>query len=409
MLQSRLFTKTFREAPKDEEAVNARLLARGGFVYKNSAGIYSFLPLGLRVLRNIETIIREEMDVIGGQEMFMAALHDKHYLQATKRWDVDVVFKVLEESGKEPNFNISWTHEEIITEIATRYVRSYKDLPFAAYQFQTKFRNEPRPKSGLLRGREFLMKDLYSFHATEEDFKHYYEEVAGAYKKIFKRCGMQSYYTLAAGGEFTASYTHEFQVVADVGEDTILACQKCDYAENKEISKLKEEDACPKCGGVIRMRKSIEVGNIFPLGTKYSDAFNLSFADADGTKKPVIMGSYGIGVGRLMATAVELFNDPSGIIWPESIAPFKVHLLELGAGRGAVVYRDVQARGVDVLYDERDVSAGEKFADADLIGIPWRAVVSEKTGDNVEVKRRNEKEARIMSMQEFAALLTPNT
>ncbi len=422
MLQSKLFTKIERSFPKGEESPNAMLLERAGFVYKNSAGIYSYLPIGWRVIRKISDIIREEMDAIGGQEMLMATLHDKRYLKATGRWDVDVVYKVIEGGGKEPSFNISWTHEEIIAEIAKKYVSSYKDLPFAAYQIQTKFRREPRAKSGLLRGREFLMKDLYSFHADEEDMLRYYDEAAKAYKKVFERCGLKAFYTLAAGGDFTASNTHEFQVASETGEDTIYACKQCMYAENNEVSKLKNGDKCPKCpstssgqAGKISEIKSIEVGNIFPLGTKYSEAFNLNFLDKDGNKKLVVMGSYGIGVSRLMATVVEVHHDDSGIIWPESLAPFKVHLLELGspsneAGRSSAkdLYLDLQKRNIKVLYDDREVSPGGKLVEADLIGIPFRAVVSKKTGDKVEVKRRDEKEARLMEKEEFIKLVSLN-
>src|SRR3989338_8485332 len=294
MLQSKLFTKTLKEAPKDEVSINANLLTRAGFIYKNSAGIYSFLPLGFRVIQKISSIIREEMNVIGGQEVFMNALHDKHYLEATGRWNVDVIFKVAEGEKKEPAFNLSWTHEEIITEIATKYISSYKDLPFAAYQIQAKFRNEPRAKSGLLRGREFLMKDLYSFHTTEEDLFKYYDKAAESYKKIFNRCGLDSIYTLAGGGDFTLNNTHEFQVLCYAGEDTIYVCEKCGYAENKEISKLGDGSKCPKCGGPVKESKSIEVGNIFPLGTKYSEAFNLKYTDEAGKSHLVGMGSYGI-------------------------------------------------------------------------------------------------------------------
>jgi len=400
MKQSELFTRVAREAPKDEVAVNARLLERAGFVYKNSAGIYSFLPLGWRVIQKIAGIIREEMNAIGGQEMFMAALHDKHYLKASGRWNVPVVFKVMEGSGKEPSFSLSWTHEELMAEIGTKYVSSYKDLPFAAYQFQTKFRNEPRAKSGLLRGREFLMKDLYSFHASEADLYKYYSRVAGAYKKIFERCGLNAYYTLAAGGDFTAANTHEFQVVADAGEDAICLCQKCGYAENKEISKLKNGVRCPKCGGKVAEKKAIEGGNIFPLGTRYSEAFNLRFTDEKGRKKFVVMGSYGIGLGRVMATIVEVMSDKGGIMWPESTAPFQVHLLALNGADGAKAYSALQKEKIEVLYDDRDLSAGEKFAEADLIGIPWRLVVSPKLGDKVEVKKRTGKDTETTGLYE---------
>ena len=414
MRQSQLFTKTIREAPKDETSLNATLLTRAGFIYKNSAGVYSFLPLGWRVLQKIAGIIRQEMNDIGAQEVLMAALHDKHYLKATSRWDVDVVYKVITARDKEPNFNISWTHEEIIAEIATKYINSYKDLPLAVYQIQTKFRHEPRAKSGILRGREFLMKDLYSFHSSEKDLMDYYERVASAYQKVFNRCGLKAIYTLAPGGEFTAQNTHEFQVLSDVGEDTIYVCKKCQYAENKEVSKLKEGTSCPKCSGKVEEKKSIEVGNIFPLGTKYSKAFSLQFVNKKGAKEYVVMGSYGIGLTRTMGTVVEVHHDDKGITWPKAVAPFQIHLLPLAetsshlaprpASRGSVIentgkirkaadnlYRDLQRQSIEVLYDDREgKTAGEKFADADLIGIPLRMVVSEKTlkQNSVEVKKR---------------------
>lgn len=400
MRQSQLFTKIERTAPKDEVALNAQLLTRGGFIYKNSAGVYSLLPLGLRVIRKISDIVREEMNAVGGQEVLMAALHEKKYLKATGRWDVDVVYKVTAGDEKEPNFNISWTHEEVMSEIAARYINSYKDLPFAAYQIQTKFRHEPRAKSGLLRGREFLMKDLYSFHRDEKDLYRYYDIVRDAYLKIFTRCGLKAIYTLAAGGDFTTNLTHEFQVVLPVGEDTIYVCAKCGYAENKEISKLKDGDRCEKCGGVVTEEKAVEVGNIFPYGTKYSQAFNTHFTDENGEKKLVTTGAYGIGISRLMGVIVEKFNDEHGIVWPESVAPFRVHLLALGGADGGAVYQDLQRAGIEVLYDDRDISAGEKFAEADLLGIPWRAVVSPKLGDgNVEIKKRGEKEAKTVDRE----------
>ena len=281
---SQLFTKTVKENPSGEVSINAQLLERAGFVYKNSAGIYTYLPLGWKVMEKIVKIVREEMNAIGGQEMFMPALVEKKYLDATNRWEVPVGFKVnrsltADKDPEETNFVLGWTHEEVITEIVSKFINSYKDLPFAAYQIQTKFRNEPRAKSGLLRGREFMMKDLYSFHQSEEDLVRYYRQAKDAYLKIFERCGMKAYYTVAAGGDFTASNTHEFQVLSPVGEDTIFVCEKCDYAENSEISKLKDNDKCPKCDSKVKEEKSIEVGNIFPLGTKYSDAFGLKFTD----------------------------------------------------------------------------------------------------------------------------------
>ncbi len=415
MKQSQYFLKVNKNVSKEDTAVNAKFLEQGSFIYKNSAGIYTYLPLGWRVIQKIAQIIREEMNATGANELFMPALHDKHYLEATGRWDVDVVYKVISGEDKEPKFNISWTHEEIAAEISAKYVNSYKDLPFAFYQIQTKFRHEPRAKSGLLRGREFMMKDLYSFHTSEEDLMEYYDKVAKAYLKVFERCGLKAYYTLAAGGEFTANFTHEFQVLSEVGEDTILVCEKCDYAENTEISKLKDGDNCTKCDGTVKSHKSIEAGNIFPLGTKYSEAFDLQFTDSNGEKKYVVMGSYGIGLGRLMGTVVETMNDDKGILWPESIAPFEVHLVALlGKDDGAVqaatdqIYADLQAAGIEVLYDDRaDTSAGEKFADSDLIGIPNRVVVSAKTlaESSVELKKRSETENTLIPIGDIVSKL----
>ncbi|OGN00574.1 MAG: hypothetical protein A3B91_01725 [Candidatus Yanofskybacteria bacterium RIFCSPHIGHO2_02_FULL_41_29] len=410
MKLSQLFTKTLREAPTDEEAINAKLLVRSGFVFKNSAGIYSFLPLGWRVLNKIADIIREEMNAIGGQELFMPALVEKKYMEPTGRWDLDVGYYVNEkrkaQNEKQEQFVLGWSHEEVLTTIATKFISSYKDLPFSAYQIQTKFRHEARAKSGLLRGREFMMKDLYSFHVSEEDLSQYYEKVAKAYHKIFERCGLKSIYTLAGGGVFTDKFTHEFQILSDIGEDTVYICDKCEYAENEEIAKIKNGDRCPNCNGKIEEKKSIEVGNIFNQGTKYSEALDLQFTGENGHKKPVVMGAYGIGLGRVMGTVVEVHHDDRGIIWPENIAPFKVHLIVLdGHNKEAdKVYDDLIKNGVEVLYDDReDRTPGEKFADADLIGCPIRLVVSKKTleKDGVEIKKRNSKELNIAKIADI--------
>ena len=403
MRLTELFTKTLREAPADEEAINAKLLIRGGFVFKNSAGVYSFLPLGWRVLNKIANIIREEINAIGGQELFMPALVEKKYMEPTGRWDLDVGYFAKSKNEKESEFVLGWSHEEVLTAIAAKFISSYKDLPFSAYQIQTKFRHEARAKSGLLRGREFMMKDLYSFHADEKDLNGYYEKAAEAYHKIFDRCGLKAIYTLAAGGVFTDKFTHEFQVVADIGEDTIYVCNKCEYAENKEITKLKDGDKCPKCGNNVFEKKSIEVGNIFDQGTKYSEALGLEFTDEKGNKKPVIMGAYGIGLSRVMATAVEVHHDDKGIIWPENIAPFKVHLIVLdGKNKEAdKIYDDLNKNNVEVLYDDcEEKTPGEKFADADLVGCPIRLVVSKKTleKDSIELKSRNKKEFELVEL-----------
>jgi prolyl-tRNA synthetase len=408
MRLSQLFTRTLKEAPSDETAVNAKLLIRGGFVYKNSAGVYSFLPLGLRVIRKISDIVRDEMNALGAQELLMSALHEKHYLKATGRWDVDVVYKVIAGDEKDPNFNISWTHEEVMSEIATKYVNSYRDLPFASYQIQTKFRHEPRAKSGLLRGREFLMKDLYSFHRDAADLDAYYDKVRDAYLKIFERCGVKAIYTLAAGGDFTTNLTHEFQVVCPIGEDTIYVCSQCGYAENKEISSLKDGDACQKCGGAVTEEKAVEVGNIFRYGTKYSEPFGLKFSDEESKQHHVVTGAYGIGISRLMATLVEVSHDDSGMIWPRGVAPFQVHLVSIGQNeRAEKIYQMLTDAKIEVLYDDREQqSAGEKFADADLIGCPIRITIGKKTPEGqVECKRRNESDMRLVADSDIQALV----
>ena len=419
MRLSQLFTKTRREAPKDELAVNARLLARGGFVFKNSSGIYTFLPLGWRVMEKIMKIVEEEMNSIGAQKIFMPAMVEKKYMEPTNRWNLDVGFFAYDkpsyakasEGQREANFVLGWSHEEVLTAISAEYVNSYKDLPFAAYQIQTKFRNEPRAKSGLLRGREFMMKDLYSFHASDADLANYYEKVKDAYFKIFERCGLKAIYTLAGGGIFTDKFTHEFQVLSEVGEDLIYYCPNCGYAENDEISQIKLKDECSKCKvGHYEKVRSIEVGNIFNNGTRYSDNLGLSFVDENGARNSVWMAAYGIGVSRLMAAVVETSNDAMGIIWPESIAPYKIHLLSLDGTdeESEKLYRELTAKGAEVLYDDRDdKSAGEKFADADLIGCPVRIVVSKKTVDknSVEIKYRNKKEVELVLLAELPSLL----
>jgi len=386
MRQSQLFTKTRKKAPKDEVSKNAILLTRAGFIHKELAGVYSYLPLGLRVLKKIENIIREEMDAIGGQEMLLTTLQDPEIWKKTNRWDDEVVdnwFKTKLANGND--LGIANTHEEPITALLTEFISSYKDLPLYIYQFQTKFRNEHRAKSGIMRVREFLMKDLYSFNRTEEEFKEFYEKCANAYMKIFARVGLgdKTYRTRALGGSFTTNLTDEFQTLSDAGEDIIyITDEHKKLAVNKEV-----EDK----GG--EGRKSIEVGNIFPYGSKYPDAFGLNFKDEKGEKKPIFMGAYGIGLGRLMGTVVEVLSDDKGIVWPSEIAPFQIHLLSLtekAKGFADEIYEKFVSKGIEVLYDDRDLRAGEKFADADLIGIPTRVVIGDKSLESklLEVKDR---------------------
>jgi prolyl-tRNA synthetase len=412
MLQSQLFGKTIREVPKDEQSTNAKLLIRGGFVDKLMAGVYTYLPLGLRVLRKIEDIIREEMGVIGGQEVLMPALQDKENWKITKRWDTDIMMKVQTSFNKE--YGLGWTHEEVVTPLAKKYVKSYRDFPFALYQIQTKFRNEPRAKSGILRGREFLMKDLYSFHTNEKDLEEYYNIVKDAYFNILGKVGLKdkTYLTFASGGDFS-KYSHEFQTITLAGEDTIYICEKCNIAVNKEIiGDLK--NSCPECQSKnLKKEKAIEVGNIFKLKTRFTEAFNFKFLDKTGKEKNVLMGCYGIGPTRLMGTIVELSNDNNGIIWPESIAPYQVHLVSLGNDNDIIkkigkIYSSLQKEGTEVLYDDRSESAGVKLKDSDLIGIPLRIVVSKKTLErsSVEVKKRNENRFEMIKIDKLVDYIT---
>ncbi|MFA5413816.1 MAG: aminoacyl--tRNA ligase-related protein [Patescibacteria group bacterium] len=416
MLQSQLFYKTTKEISEEEKSINARILVRAGFVDKLMAGVYSYLPLGLRVLNKIKNIIREEMNAIGGQEILMPALTPKENWTTTGRWDtIDVLFKLEGSGGKE--YALGSTHEEIVTPLVKKMINSYKDLPVAVYQIQDKFRDEPRAKSGLLRGREFSMKDLYSFHADEADLDSYYEKAKAAYLKIFHRLGLDAIVAEASGGTFS-KYSHEFQVLTESGEDIIFYCEKCRYAQNREVAEIKAGDKCPKCGGKIAEGKAIEVGNIFKLKTKFSEAFNLNFLDKEGKKKLAVMGCYGIGPSRVMGAIVEVSNDERGIIWPKEVAPFDIHLVAIFGkddkknkeikSKAAEVYDALQKERKEVLYDDReDVSAGVKLAESDLFGIPIRLVISEKTleKDGVEIKKRAEKEVEIIKLNKIEEAL----
>ncbi|MEK9183164.1 MAG: aminoacyl--tRNA ligase-related protein [Patescibacteria group bacterium] len=411
MLQSKLFGKTLKTIPKDEVSRNAELLIRGGFIDKLMAGAYSYLPLGYRVLNKIKNIIREEMNAIDGQELFMPALQPKALWEETGRWTDPGRAVMFQFKGREDKeYGLGWTHEEVIVDIARKRVSSYKDLPFALYQIQDKFRDEPRAKSGLLRGREFSMKDLYSFHATEKDLLNFYEKSKIAYLNVFKRCGLDALIVEASGGSFSKEFSHEFQVLTPFGEDTIFYCPNKDFAQNKEIAQVKAGAKCPICGEKITEGKAIEVGNIFKLYAKYSAPMKLQFTDAQGKKKEVIMGCYGIGPSRVMGAIAEVHNDKNGLIWPENVAPYKIHLLTLGeseevAATGEKLYNHLLKNGEEVLFDNRALSPGAKFADADLIGIPARLVISEKTlaQESVEFKRRGEEKSKIKPLKEFYA------
>ncbi|MCX6703802.1 MAG: His/Gly/Thr/Pro-type tRNA ligase C-terminal domain-containing protein [Candidatus Zambryskibacteria bacterium] len=414
MRQTKLFTKTRKEAPADEVSKNAQLLIRAGYISKEMAGVYTFLPLGLRVLKNIEQIIREEMNAIDGQEMILTALQDKEVWEKTGRFSDDVMdvwFKTELNAGGV--VGLAPTHEEPITRVMTNHISSYKDLPVYAYQFQTKFRNEVRAKSGIMRGREFLMKDLYSFDADQAGLDAYYEKASDAYKKIFDRTGVGhvTYKTFASGGAFS-KYSHEFQTVCEAGEDLIYVHEAKGVAVNKEVL----TDEALQDLGITREelveKKSIEVGNIFKLGTKFSEPLGLMYTDEEGNSKSVVMGCYGIGPSRLMGTIVELLSDEKGIVWPEAVAPFRVHLVILGNSpevrvAGDLFYEKMKTLGVETLYDDRELRPGEKFADSDLIGIPTRVVISEKTlqAGKLEVKKRTATEAQMMDEEEFLRTL----
>lgn len=400
MRQSELFPKTKREAPKDAESINHKLLVRAGFIDQLMAGSWTLLPLGFRVVQKINQIIREEMNAIGGQEMLMPLLHPKNIWNETGRWDKakEVMYQFGDARGKE--YALSFTHEEIVMDLLRKNIKSYADLPVAVYHFSTKFRNEARAKSGILRGREFLMKDLYSAHVSEKDMLAYYEKVKNAYAKIFTRLGFTFKISEAGGGVFTDRHTHEFQVLAQGGEDIIFYCDKCDWCYNKELYQGKAGDRCPKCKkGKVVEAKSIEVGNIFPLGTWYAERMRVYFTDREGKKKPVWFASYGIGPTRVLGTLVEVSHDAKGIIWFPQVAPFAVHLIELPGAKGAeALYHKLERDGIEVLWDDRDVGAGEKFADADLIGIPVRLVVSKETGDKVEWKKRTSDKVELLDI-----------
>jgi prolyl-tRNA synthetase len=421
MKMSQLFTKTSKTAPADEQAKNAQLLIKAGFIHKEMAGVYDYLPLGHIVLNKVMQVIREEMNAIGGQELYLSALQPKDNWAKSGRWEDDVVdvwFKTRMHAGegyhKGAELGLGNTHEEALTALMRNHIQSYKDLPAYPYQFQTKFRNELRSKSGIMRCREFIMKDLYSFSRDQQAHDVFYEQAKQAYLRIFDRLGLGdiTYLTFASGGSFS-KFSHEFQTITDIGEDTIYVHEGKRLAINKEVY----TDAVLAELGVTKdelvEKRAVEVGNIFTLGTRFSDPLELTFTDEDGVVRPVIMGSYGIGPGRVMGTIVEHFADEKGIIWPASIAPFQVYLAPIGRSEQVLqaaddLYKSLTDAGVEVLYDDRDARPGEKFADADLMGIPFRVVVSEKTlaAHSYEVKSRTEETAQLMDADSLLKLIT---
>lgn len=401
MKQSKLFSKTKKDLPEDIEAASHKWLLKGDFIDQLCSGIYSFLPLGQKVHNNVEELIREEMNKIGAQEVFLPSLQPKELWQKTGRWDnmAPPLFKVKDQHDRE--YALGPTHEEVITQLAKGRIESYRDLPQAVFQIQNKFRNEMRATGGLLRTREFLMKDLYSFHATKKSLDNYYQDVKKAYFRIFEKCNLKAVAVEADPGAIGGSQSEEFMIESPSGEDEVLVCTGCDFGANRE--KVGEIEECPECGAELEKRSCIEEAHAFYLGDKYSKDMGATFTTKKGEQKPVLMGCYGVGVGRLMATVVEVNHDDQGIIWPLEIAPFQVHLIQVETDKKVErtakrVVKSLQQEGIEVLYDERDKSAGEKLVEADLIGIPFRLVVSEKSleQDSVEVKMRVEDEVELI-------------
>lgn len=411
MRQSKLFPKTLRTAPKEADNLSTALLMRGGFIVKLMAGSYSFTLLGWRVMQKIEAIIRREMDVIGGQEVFLPTLTPDEVWKRSGRWEKLAGDMYQFKDPSDRPVGLTMTHEEIIMDLFAQHPLSYNDLPVALYQFQTKYRYEPRAKSGLLRAREFIMKDLYSVHPTEADLDRYYKEVEQAYLKVFQAVDVPVAVTLASGGVFTPDFSHEFQSICEVGEDTIHVCPKGDYAFNKELIGRVEEK-CPTHGLELETHRAVEVGNIFKLGQKYPTDMKINFTDEDGVQKPFWFASYGIGLGRLMSVIVEHHHDEQGMQWPATVAPYQFHLVDLSKtaeekAQAEALYSQLTDAGLEVLYDDRAVAPGVKFADADLLGMPYRLVISPKTlvNQSVELKARGTSEIELLPIDALVGRL----
>lgn len=408
MLQSKLFAKIKKETPAEAKSISHQLLLRGDFIEPLSSGIYSFLPLGWKVHQKIADIVRQELNKIGAQEVHLPVLQPKSLWQKTNRWETfePPLFKIKDQHGR--LFTLGPTHEEVITDLAARRIASYKDLPLALYQIQVKFRNEIRPTGGLLRTVEFHMKDLYSFHSTEDDLKNFYEKVKQAYFSIFNRCQLEAKIVQASTGSIGGTMSHEFMILAQTGEDKVAFCQNCGFAANVEI--LGKEVACPQCQKKLKIENAIEQGHIFNLGKKYSAVFNVNFLNEKGDKQTALMGCYGIGVSRLMATIAEVHHDNHGIIWPKEVSPFDAHLIVINQEKSDIlskaykIYQQLQQNNIDVLFDDRlFMSAGEKFAEADLIGIATRIVISKKTLESnaVEIKERAASSGRLINLSDM--------
>ena len=401
-----------KTAPKDADTVNHRLLVQGAFVRQLMAGVYTYLPFGLIVLKKIEQVVREEMNAIGSEEILMPLLHPAEIWKKSGGWDhVDVLFK-LQSRGKK-DYALAQSEEEVVSPLMKEFIQSYKSLPASVYHINWKFRDELRSKSGILRGREFYMKDMYSFHADQADFERYYEIAKKAYLKIFKRLGLTAKVTEASGGGFSEKISYEFEVLTDAGEANILYCGKCEFCVNTDdIKTYKGGDTCPKCSkGKLKAATASEVGNVFDLGQKYSKAFEMGVTTKTGERIFPIMGCYGIGISRTMGVIVEKYHDEKGIVWPANIAPFRASLISLEGGeeKAKEVYEKLRSENIEVLWDDRDAPAGAKFADADLIGNPYRIVVGKRSLEQggVEVKKRDEGETKIIKIDDLLTHITP--
>ncbi len=413
MKLSQTFVRPTKTVSGDGDTLNYQLLTKGGFVDQLMAGVYTYLPLGLRVLRNIEQIVREEMDGLGAEEILMPTLHPKVPWVTTGGWDnIDVLFKIKSRTGND--YALGQSEEEVVTPVVMSRVVSYKQLPQKVYQIHWKYRDELRAKSGIMRGREFFMKDMYSFHTSQEDFDKFYAEVKAAYLRIYKRLGLTAKVTEASGGAFTTKVSYEFMVLTDAGEDDILYCEKCDFCVNTEIAKVKEGDECPLGkDGKLKMARASEVGNVFDLGRKYGKDFDLGYVDEHDQKQYPIMGCYGIGISRVMGVIVEKYADEKGIVWPKTVAPAAVHVVRLGTDKEVIqaadnLYSELTKAGIATLYDDRDAPAGAKFADADLIGVPIRLTLSTRTlaQKQVELKRRSSEQVEMVDLAEVLKKLS---
>lgn len=412
MRYSKLFTKTLRQPPADADTINHKLLVQAGYVRQVMAGVYTYTPLGLRVLNKISQVVREEMNAVGGQEVLMPILHPASLWKQTGGWDgIDVLFKLKSRTDKE--YALSQSHEEVVTPLVREFLQKPSDMPLSVYHIQWKFRDELRSKSGIMRGREFLMKDMYSWHASSADFEIYYEEVKQAYLRVFDRLGLETLVTEASGGSFSEKISYEYEVLCEAGEANLLYCMACKFCVNADdLKTYKEGDECPRCNGAkLQSGLGAELGNIFDLGDKYTKAFDLKYIDTDGQRKYPVMGCYGIGISRTMGVLVEKFHDARGIVWPKGVAPFQAHFVSLNSPKHEAlsakdIYEKLIDAGIEVLWDDTDRSAGQKLADADLIGIPVRLVVSEKTGDMIEWKERGLDKTEILELDEVVGRIS---